>query len=226
MPQWIRWFFGLTIAVLLAAVPITYYRAEYTNHKRLREVSPGQVYRSGQLTQVGFVDAVKRYGIRTIINLQSEHPDPDVPKSFFNRETIKESEMCRQLGVKFVSIFPHTIPRRALTSQRPEAVDQFLKVLDDPVSYPRPLLIHCKAGLHRTGIMVAIYRMEKEGWSRDEAIREMKANGFGEWGCTSANDYVYEYVLTYQPGIRAASWRNGAGIACEESGTRREEDGR
>jgi hypothetical protein len=50
--------------------------------------------------------------------------------------------------------------------------------------------------------MVAIYRMEYEGWSPREAIREMKANGFAEWPCTSANDYITQYVLSYKPGIR------------------------
>ena len=34
--------------------------------------------------------------------------------------------------------------------------------MDDPDSYP--VLIHCNAGLNRTGVMVAVYRMEYQGW--------------------------------------------------------------
>jgi hypothetical protein len=30
----------------------------------------------------------------------------------------------------------------------------------------------------------------------------MKWNGFGEWPCTDANDYITQYILTYQPGLR------------------------
>jgi hypothetical protein len=50
--------------------------------------------------------------------------------------------------------------------------------------------------------------MEYQGWTRAEAYREMKGYGFGDFACTSANDYVYEYVLTYQPGIRRKSAAN------------------
>jgi protein-tyrosine phosphatase len=64
------------------------------------------------------------------------------------------------------------------------------------------VLVHCRAGLHRTGCLVAVYRMEYEGWSARRAIDEMKANGFGEWGCTSSNDYVRQYVLNYRPKLR------------------------
>jgi hypothetical protein len=50
--------------------------------------------------------------------------------------------------------------------------------------------------------MVAVYRMEYQGMSPQEAIREMKATGFGESTCHSGNDYITQYVLTYRRGIR------------------------
>jgi protein-tyrosine phosphatase len=59
------------------------------------------------------------------------------------------------------------------------------------------VLIHCKAGLHRTGILVAVYRMEYEGWSPADAFREAREHGFGNW--TSANEYVTQYILDYRP---------------------------
>jgi hypothetical protein len=84
--------------------------------------------------------------------------------------------------------------------QRPRAIDRFLALMDDRDNYP--VLIHCRAGLHRTGVMTAVYRMEYDGWSPQQAIRELKANGFGEWPCTPANDYITQYILTYQRGVR------------------------
>ena len=77
--------------------------------------------------------------------------------------------------------------------------------MDDPANYP--VLIHCKAGLHRTGILVAVYRMEYEGWTPQAAIRELKDNGFGEFVCSSANNYVQEYILTYRPRSRKSEVR-------------------
>jgi hypothetical protein len=76
---------------------------------------------------------------------------------------IKESALCRQLGVRYVHVAPDLLPRRVVPDSRPRAIDRLLAVLDDPTVYP--VLIHCRAGLHRTGVMTAVYRMEYEGWS-------------------------------------------------------------
>ena len=54
-----RWALGLTIAGLLTVVPFVYYRATYAHAKRLREVEPGLLYRSGQLTTAGFAEAIE-----------------------------------------------------------------------------------------------------------------------------------------------------------------------
>jgi protein tyrosine/serine phosphatase len=196
----LRWILGAGIAGLLTVVPFLHYRAVYGHAKRLREVTPGRFYRSGQLTAEGFRDAVSRYHIRTIINLQDEYPDPDVRLRFFGNATIKESELCRQLGVRFVYLPPDLISRRQVPAHRPETIDRFLALLDQESIYP--VLIHCKAGLHRTGVMTAVYRMEYENWSPGEAHRELKANGFGEFVSTGSNDYIKQYILTYRRGIR------------------------
>jgi tyrosine-protein phosphatase SIW14 len=99
-----------------------------------------------------------------------------------------------------VFIGPDLLPRGKAPLERPAAVEKMLRVFDDPKNYP--ILIHCKAGLHRTGCMAAIYRMEYQGWSPERAVEEMKDHGFGDGACTAANDYVYQYVLTYQREIR------------------------
>jgi tyrosine-protein phosphatase SIW14 len=198
---------GLKRALLIASIllvvvvaPAVHFRRVYAGSKRLREVEPGKAYRSGQLTADGFAEAIKRFHIRTIINLQDDHPDPDIDSHFIGSGKIRETELCRQLGVRYVTIAPDLISRQSPADQRPKAIDQFLAVLDDPNNYP--VLWHCRAGLNRTGIMTAIYRMEYNGWERGAAIEELKANGFGEWSSTSANEYISQYVLSFKPGIR------------------------
>jgi hypothetical protein len=203
MPAWMRWTLGGTLAVLLTAVPFFYFRYEYTFGKRLREVTPGRFYRGGQMTAPGFVDAVGRFGIRCIVNLQDEYPDPDLALGYFTTATIPESELCRRLGVRYVYLPPDLIPRHLIPAERPAAIDRLLALLDDESNYP--ILIHCRAGMHRTGVLTAVYRMEYEGYTPLEAIRELKANGFPEYDCTSANDYITQYILTYRRGLR--SWQ-------------------
>jgi hypothetical protein len=192
-----RWTLIAGIACVIAVLPVVWFRAVYAHDKRLRVIEPGRVYRSGQLTAAGFDEAVRRFGLRTIINLQDDYPDPDIYRSFLNRDTVKESDLCAQLGVRFVCICPDLISRREVGVGHPAAIDEFRAIMDDPASYP--VLLHCKAGLHRTGCLAAVYRMEYQGWTPSEAYHELKAHGFGDWVCTAANDYVAQYVLSYRP---------------------------
>jgi protein-tyrosine phosphatase len=200
-----RWTMIALIIGMIVIAPALYFRDVYGHGKRLRVVEPNLVYRSGQMTAQGFTDAVDELHIKTIINLQDDFPDPDLELGFLDRRTIKESELCRRLGVRYVFIGPDLVWRKRVGIERPEAVERFLAVMDDPDSYP--VLIHCHAGLHRTGVITAVYRMEYQGWTPRRAVDEMKRNGFGEWGCTSYNDYVTQYVLTYKTGMRHTASR-------------------
>ena len=189
------------VVVLIVVVwPFIEYRNVYAFNKRLREVAPGRVYRGGEMTADGIADTVARFKIHTVLNLQDDYPDPDICQTFWDWRTVKESELCKQLGVRYVLIKPDLIQRRRVPAERPGAVDEFLKLMDDRDVYP--VLIHCKAGLHRTGVITAVYRMEYQDWTPEEAYSELRAHGFGDWVCTSANDYVNQYVLQYRRGLR------------------------
>lgn len=196
------------VAVLVIAFAggcYAYFRAVYEHGKRLRVVEPGKFYRSGQLTADGFRDAVERYHLRTILNVQDDYPDPDIQADLLGNKTVKESDLCRELGVNYVWLTPDLQPRSTPGGPRPAVLKEFLALLDEPANYP--VLIHCKAGLHRTGVLSAVYRQEYQGWSRLAAYRELKAQGFGDTACTSANDYVRQYVLDYKPRV------SGSGLA-------------
>ncbi len=186
---------GIGIALMLTVVPYVHYRDAYTYAKRLHPVTPGKFYRSGCLTEDGFRDAVARYKIRTIINLKDEAPDPALIRNYFDRwHTISESDLCKELNVQFIFLEVKA-PRHA--SEHLQTIAAYLKILDNPANYP--ILLHCQAGLHRTGMLTAIYRMEYEGWSMNRAYDEMRSHGFGLYNSTSANEYVKEYVLEYRP---------------------------
>ena len=102
-----------------------------------------------------------------------------------------ESASVVQSGMKYVHIPMHSGPFSA-DPPTDEQVQQFLSVAGDTTQYP--MFIHCHAGKDRTGAMSAIYRMQVCGWTRDEAIEEMKAFGF-------AGRYkrLFNYVYAYSP---------------------------
>jgi protein tyrosine/serine phosphatase len=66
--------------------------------------------------------------------------------------------------------------------------------MDDPANFP--VLVHCFAGIHRTGAYVAVYRMEHDRWTNAEALDELRAFGYrnldDEWD-------VLGYLEQYRP---------------------------
>jgi tyrosine-protein phosphatase SIW14 len=186
-----RWVFAAALLFTLVAVPLEYFRVRYDHGKRLRVVTPGKLYRCGQLTAAGLEEAIQRFQIRTVLNLQNEAPDPDLDNG------MRESELFRRLGVRFAFIDVDLLGKWDSPELEPTSLDPFYALLDDPSNFP--MLIHCRAGLHRTGIFTAIYRMEYEGWTREQAMAELKAHGFGDAQCTSRNEYIKQYLLQHQP---------------------------
>jgi protein tyrosine phosphatase (PTP) superfamily phosphohydrolase (DUF442 family) len=192
-----RWLLGVALAVGITAATHFYYRITFEYQKRLRVVTHGKVYRSGCMTAPGLEAAIKAYGIRTVINLMEESADPDLQAHSFASASVKESAVVEKCGARLVMLTLSLVPRNQDHVSRPESIERILEILDDPATYP--VLVHCKAGLHRTGVLVALYRMEYEGWSRQQALAEMRDNGFGLFASTSSNLYVQQYVLGYVP---------------------------
>jgi tyrosine-protein phosphatase SIW14 len=201
VPTWLRWTMAGVIALLVTVVPLVRYRWVYRHSKRLREVVPGRVYRSGWMSAPGLEEAIRTLKIRTVINLMEDEEDPILFKSYFFGGDIRESDLCKRLGVRYVLLKPDLLPANEVPAKQPEAIAQFLRLMDDPKTYP--VLWHCRAGLHRTGIFTALYRMEYQGWTPLAAWEEMKANGFGEYNCFADNPYISQYLLTYKPRTRA-----------------------
>lgn len=199
MPQrpYLPWIFGFGLALFMTVTPFLYYRWHYTTFRRLRVVEAGKVYRSGLMSVDGFEHAIKTYKIRTIINLMEEAPDPKLPKHYYARQFEKESAMCERLGVKMEFLLVNLNPRGLDKPVEPDTIENYLKLMDNPDNYP--VLIHCKAGLHRTGCLVALYRMQYHGWSTFEALEELRAHGFGRTASYSSNEYISQYILEFQP---------------------------
>jgi tyrosine-protein phosphatase SIW14 len=192
-----RWVLSAVVVLVALGPPLVAYRYQYIHAKRFREVTPGRLYRSGQMTADGFREIVALYHIKTIINLQHEEPDPFLSDHWLGKGKVREKALCKELGVKYVLITPDLLPPDNQLDVIPPAVDEFLKVLDDESNYP--ILLHCKAGLHRTGRLTAIYRMEYQGWSAGEALRELRANGYGFMAASEADEFIIQFVQNYTP---------------------------
>lgn len=128
--------------------------------KNMAQVAPG-VYRGAQPTEKGF-ERLKQLGIRTVINLRSHH---------------SERERVEALGMAAVEI---PIKAGVGGSEPPtdEQIAEFFRIVQDPTR--QPVYFHCAHGEDRTGTMAALYRIELDGWTPEQAIEEMQAFGYND----------------------------------------------
>ncbi len=113
------------------------------------------LYRCAQPTADG-LKAAEKLGIKTVINLRAFHSDKDEV----------ESTTLRTERIRFNTWHPED-----------EDAVRFLKLVSNTNN--GPFLIHCLHGADRTGTMIAIYRIALEGWTKQDAIKEMTTGGFG-----------------------------------------------
>ncbi len=115
------------------------------------EVTP-MLFRSAQPTQIGLKNIEAR-GIKTVINLRNFHSDPSKGTRLLNPK----------LNINTWDI-------------QDGQVIELLRILRKPEN--GPFLIHCWHGADRTGLMVAMYRIVEQGWSKKDALYEMKNGGY------------------------------------------------
>lgn len=136
----------------------------------LHQVS-GSVYRGAQPTAEG-IHQLEKMGIKTVVNLRSSHDDKDI--------------------VPNPKLTYHRIPMRAWNPTEEEGL-AFLSVITDKSRLPA--MVHCQHGADRTGVMIALYRVAVEGWSKQEAIDEMLKGGFGFHGIWESKMVGYLHKL-------------------------------
>ena len=98
--------------------------------------------------------SLKDLGVNTVIDLRN---DP----------TAYEKAAVEALGMKYVSI-----PMSGWKSPKQSDVDTFLALVNNPET--GKFFVHCKAGIHRTGVVGAAYRYTNYGWDYDKIYKEMK----------------------------------------------------
>jgi len=141
----------------------------------LRIVRHGVLWRSGQPNLLGLYVA-RWAGVKTLICLR----DGD------DAETKTEAEFARAHGMVFVQN-----QLRYSGENLHEAVSRFLEVVRDPQA--QPVLVHCSRGKERTGVCSAVFRIEFDGWTDEQALREMYGLGFDRGTLPELEQFVSSY---------------------------------
>ena len=112
------------------------------------------VFRSEQPDKLDFAQ-LEKLGITEVLNLRRWHSDDKEAKN--------------------TNLILYHVPMRAGKVKENNVV-QALKIIQNRKGN---ILIHCKHGADRTGLIVAMYRIVFQNYTKEQAIKEMTEGGFG-----------------------------------------------
>ncbi len=186
----VKWFTGIKIGILLIVAGICaglwYGGPKYKYEmfpKRLGEVVPGLLFRSGDLRPGIVHRALEQNNIEAVIKL-SQH----LPETRPHHKA--EEEACLALGADL-----YNIPMGGSGKAPPYRYVKTVKLLHEHVQAGKPILVHCAAGTNRTGGVIAVYRMLVEGWTPEDTFTEMRRYNFS----TNENHDLLPYLDEHMP---------------------------
>lgn len=148
------------------------------------------IYRGGQPKGDDYRQ-LAAIGVKTIVDLRGD-----------SERWAKSS--AEAAGLRYINI-----PMAPKHYPQADAAQRFLDIVNDPEN--GVVFVHCAGGKHRTGAMIAVYRMSVDGWNIDRAYQEMKDYDFyTSMGHGCYKDYVYDYSRAVQAHNVQPSTKAGA----------------
>ncbi len=119
------------------------------------------LYRGGEPNESG-LEKLKGMGVRSLIDLRAATP-----------KSKAEEAQAKKLGLRYTRL---PMSDKAPTEKQ---VSTFLDQVKEARDKNEPLYVHCAHGSDRTGCLVGIWRVSEDGYSYDQAYKEMRKYYFG-----------------------------------------------
>ena len=151
---------GLAVVILILIAVGKYVYDMNINHN-FETITEGKVYKSGVIPPDEIEEYVKKHNIKSIVDLRFPGTGDDVNNPEVPKELTAEREAVAKIpGLKYFNNGSDQVPKQ-------ENLDTFFKIMDDKDNYP--VLIHCYHGVGRAEMYSALYRIEYENWTNDQA---------------------------------------------------------
>jgi protein tyrosine phosphatase (PTP) superfamily phosphohydrolase (DUF442 family) len=175
---------AVLLILLSTTVPAQNATTSEAELPRFQQVSE-KLYRGGQ-PRAGGLARLRELGINTIINLRGA-----------SKTTRAEEAEARALGFNYFNV---ALPN---WGRPPNArVERILEHIAAPEN--GKVLVHCKDGVDRTGMIVALYRIKQEGRTSNDALAEAERHGMRSYQFWM-RDYVKDFGRRVaQPGAETA----------------------
>lgn len=125
------------------------------------EISKSKVYKSGVIPPNKIAEYVAKYKIKSIIDLRM----PGTNDLKLNPEVPGELQAEKNAVAKIKGLNYFSNPSAQIPTQK--NIAYFLKIMDNPKNYP--VLIHCYHGTGRAILYSAIYKIEYENFTNEQA---------------------------------------------------------
>ncbi len=149
-----RWFLRSLAAVAVGVAALIGYLVVLHSSGNFHTVVDGEVYRSGQPTAEQLQRYVDEVGIKSVLNLRGPSP-----RAAWYKDELAQSEKLGLVHADF-----------ALSASREVTIGEATELIALMRDLPKPLLIHCKHGSDRTGLLSALYLAAIAG--QDEEVAE------------------------------------------------------
>ncbi|WP_309641370.1 dual specificity protein phosphatase family protein [Flavobacterium sp.] len=157
------------------------------NHN-FETITQGKVYKSGVIPPDQIQDYVNKYHIKSIVDLRFPGTSDLVNNPEIPSELTAEKEAVEKIkGVNYFNNGSDQVPKQ-------ENLDRFFKIMDNPDNYP--VLIHCYHGVGRAEMYSAIYRIEYENFSNEQARQDVRA--MIKWSSFDDGTPKGEYLKAYK----------------------------
>lgn len=165
---------ALSVLICLATLSVAQKTsdANFKGVPNFHQVNAG-IFRGGQ-PEKGTLPRLKQIGIKTIINLRDD-----------DERARDEAVEAQAEGLRYFNI-----PFARFDRPSDKEIDDVMKVINSPDN--QPIFIHCKRGADRTGTVIAIFRIEHDGWTSEQAKAEANRYGLGFWQ-VKMKDYIRDY---------------------------------
>jgi len=120
-------------------------------------ITQSEAYRSAQLDRDELEHYIRKFKIRSVINLRGENSGSPWYK--------EEVQVCRKLNVSHFDL--------GLSADKAPSPSEIEKLLELFRLAPRPVLIHCKAGADRSGLAAAIWEIVIDGEPTSVARKQL-----------------------------------------------------
>jgi protein tyrosine/serine phosphatase len=157
------------------------------NHN-FETITEGKVYKSGVIPPDELESYINKYHIKSVVDLRfpgtgDEVNNPEIPAEL----TAEKNAIEKIKGVNYFNNGSDQVPK-------PENLKTFFRIMDNPANYP--VLIHCYHGLGRAELYSAIYRIEYENFTNEEARSGVKT--LIKWSSFDDGKPKGEYLKAYK----------------------------